>query len=143
MEEAKFAALAEKRRKKQAKKDEKKRLKRQQESTAAHSSVKKPRSTISADVHSKPKPSSPSSSSCSRCWNFAVDYNDHFETPLVAYQDILPVLQNIADRKGKSLHDLVVYDPYYCKGEMVKHLKSLGINKGTQSRILTSNFLYD
>ena len=134
MEEAKFAALAEKRRKKQAKKDEKKRLKRQQESTAAHSSVKKPRSTISADVHSKPKPSSPSSSSsssCSRCWNFAVDYNDHFETPLVAYQDILPVLQNIADRKGKSLHDLVVYDPYYCKGEMVKHLKSLGINKGT------------
>ena len=137
MEEAKFAALAEKRRKKQAKKDEKKRLKRQQESTAAHSSVKKPRSTISADVHSKPKPSSPSSSSssssssCSRCWNFAVDYNDHFETPLVAYQDILPVLQNIAGRKGKSLHDLVVYDPYYCKGEMVKHLKSLGINKGT------------
>ena len=134
MEEAKFAALAEKRRKKQAKKDEKKRLKRQQESTAAHSSVKKPRSTMSADVHSKPKPSSPSSSSsssCSRCWNFAVDYNDHFETPLVAYQDILPVLQNIAGRKGKSLHDLVVYDPYYCKGEMVKHLKSLGINKGT------------
>ena len=29
-------------------------------------------------------------------WNFAVDYNDHFETPLVAYQDLRPYLEGLA-----------------------------------------------
>ena len=26
-------------------------------------------------------------------WNFSVDYNDHFETPHVAYEDLLPAVK--------------------------------------------------
>ena len=33
----------------------------------------------------------------------------------------------MAREKGKSLNDLIVYDPYYCQGSTVKFLKTLGI----------------
>jgi hypothetical protein len=59
-------------------------------------------------------------------WNFAVDYNDHFETPLVAYQDIVPFLNHVAKSTGKHPQDLIIYDPYYCQGEMREILLSLG-----------------
>ena len=134
MEDAKYALQLEKRKRKQAKKDEKKRIKRQQQSIT-HPPTKRSRPLASLDTYSTipPLSSSSSSSSSSSNWNFAADYNDHFETPLVAYQDILPVLQSIATAKGKNLHDLIVYDPYYCKGQMVKHLQSLGIRRGAKS----------
>ena len=61
-------------------------------------------------------------------WNFAVDYNDHFETPRVAYCDIMPMLMEIADSLKKTLSELIIYDPYWCQGSMVSHLKSLGCN---------------
>lgn len=61
-------------------------------------------------------------------WNFDVDYNDHFETPLQAYLDIVPFLKEEASKLGKALEDLVVYDPYYCQGGMVAMLRNeLGI----------------
>ena len=132
-EEAKFALQLEKKKKKQAKKDEKKRLKRQQQSTI-QPPAKTSRSLSTLYSYSATSSSSPPPSR----WNFTVDYNDHFETPLVAYQDILPVLQSIADSKDKLLRDLVVYDPYYCKGQMVKHLQSLGIDKGIKSIVMIS-----
>ena len=131
-EEAKFALQLEKKKKKQAKKDEKKRLKRQQQSTI------QPPAKTSRSLSTLYSYSATSSSSPPSRWNFTVDYNDHFETPLVAYQDILPVLQSIADSKDKLLRDLVVYDPYYCKGQMVKHLQSLGIDKGIKSIVMIS-----
>lgn len=62
-------------------------------------------------------------------WNFTVDYNDHFETPLVAYSDILPMLLTLAESLGKRPEDLVIYDPYYCQGGMVEMLKKMGFPK--------------
>jgi hypothetical protein len=59
-------------------------------------------------------------------WNFAVDYNDHFETPAVAYQDLKPALIVLAKHLGKSPADLVIYDPYWCQGSMVELLKDQG-----------------
>lgn len=59
-------------------------------------------------------------------WNFAVDYNDHFETPKIAYIDLAPALQSLATTLGKTLDQLVIYDPYWCKGNMVSRLAELG-----------------
>lgn len=59
-------------------------------------------------------------------WNFEVDYNDHFETPLRAYEDLQPVLQAICNKTSKTSEQLIVYDPYYCQGKMLEHMKSLG-----------------
>lgn len=61
-------------------------------------------------------------------WNFEVDYNDHFETPLQAYRDLVPWLEAEASNLGKTVEDLVVYDPYFCQGSMVELItKNLGI----------------
>ena len=62
-------------------------------------------------------------------WNFAVDYNDHFETPSVAYVDILPMFLTLAEQLGKAPSELIIYDPYYCQGEMVQMLAGLGFPK--------------
>lgn len=62
-------------------------------------------------------------------WNFEVDYNDHFETPMVAYSDIVPMLKELAKSLGKSPKDLIIYDPYYCQGAMVDMLAELGFSK--------------
>ena len=59
-------------------------------------------------------------------WHFPVDYNDHFETPFEAYEDIDNILQNISQSLGKEKKDLIIYDPYYCKGQMVIYLNGLG-----------------
>ena len=74
----------------------------------------------------------------------------HFETPVKAYADILPVLQAEADQRhqqrlagarnrlrsrekremgSSTLQRLVIYDPYYCQGGMVDALESLGCNR--------------
>jgi hypothetical protein len=62
-------------------------------------------------------------------WNFEVDYNDHFETPPVAYSDIVPMLKELATSLGKLPEDLIIYDPYYCQGAMVRILAELGFTK--------------
>lgn len=64
-----------------------------------------------------------------KTWNFTVDYNDHFETPVVAYTDILPMLLTLARSLGKAPEDLIIYDPYYCQGEMVQILTEMGFPK--------------
>jgi hypothetical protein len=61
-----------------------------------------------------------------RSWNtsfeYKVDYNDHFETPLLAYEDILFFLDELKPtRKGH-----VLYDPYYCNGRTAVLLRQLG-----------------
>ena len=64
---------------------------------------------------------------------YPTDYNDHFETPARAYEDIFPLMEYIL--AGKQKHDSkkmpaiaepqhkqgrtsekVIYDPYYCAG---------------------------
>lgn len=67
-------------------------------------------------------------------WNFEAEYNDHFETPQRAYADITCVLELLAEELGKAKANLVVYDPYYCKGSMVRHMASLGY-----SNVINSN----
>lgn len=61
--------------------------------------------------------------------NFEVDYLDHFETPLIAYQHILPFLELVSKSVGKKMSDLIIYDPYFCQGQMKKLLNSLGCHK--------------
>ena len=73
--------------------------------------------------------SNSNSSGSSKGWNFEVDYNDHFETPLVAYTDILPMLHTLAVSLGKTPAELIIYDPYYCQGGMVQMLKDIGFPK--------------
>jgi len=58
-------------------------------------------------------------------WNFETDYNDHFETPLVAYIDIYNTIIEIAQILKKPLNELVIYDPYYCKGSTGKLLNQI------------------
>ena len=41
---------------------------------------------------------------------------DHCETNREAYNDIAPVLRDLARLIGKRPKDLVIYDPYYCNG---------------------------
>lgn len=59
-------------------------------------------------------------------WPFETDFNDHFETPKRAYRDIKPVARVIARRCGVDTASLRVYDPYFCRGSMVKHMNELG-----------------
>ena len=78
-------------------------------------------------------------------WNFSVEYNDHFETPNEAYTDLMPVLTSVAEELGKSLEELIIYDPYYCDGRVVRILKQLGFrnvinaNQDFYDDILTSS----
>lgn len=57
-------------------------------------------------------------------YNFEVDYNDHFETPFVAYRDLKPFLEY-------SLvgADPLVHDPYYCQGRVCEYLRRLGYSR--------------
>ena len=57
-------------------------------------------------------------------FEYKVDYNDHFETPINAYKDILPLLDFL---KSKQNH--ILYDPYYCNGRTAILLRQLGFNK--------------
>lgn len=62
----------------------------------------------------------------SSLWNFTVDYNDHFETPPIAYKDLSPVLEALSAGVGKTTGELTIYDPYWCEGSMVSHMRELG-----------------
>ncbi len=80
-----------------------------------------------------------------RSFPYKVDYNDHFETPLIAYQDILPLLEWLmllstscrkdGKKTGKSQVDqqqqqqranFCIYDPYYCNGKAADLLREIG-----------------
>mmetsp|Transcript_9981 Transcript_9981/g.15962 ORF Transcript_9981/g.15962 Transcript_9981/m.15962 type:complete len:320 (-) Transcript_9981:45-1004(-) len=72
---------------------------------------------------------------CRRRWkadfDYPVDYNDHFETPLQAYKDLLPLLQalypNRTGRDGDQDDQIILYDPYYCNGRTKTLLNQLGL----------------
>ena len=57
-------------------------------------------------------------------YSFEVDYNDHFETPFVAYRDLKPFLE--LSLVGA---DPLVYDPYYCQGRVCEYLQRLGYSR--------------
>jgi len=71
---------------------------------------------------------------------YAVDYNDHFETPIVAYRDICPLLDAVqpqppsasaskADSQETMRSRHTIYDPYYCNGRTKRLLGTLGFTK--------------
>ena len=63
------------------------------------------------------------------------DVRDHAETPQAAYADLAPLLSRYAEvALGKARGELVVYDPYYCAGSVVKRLGSLGF-----ARVVNAN----
>ena len=61
---------------------------------------------------------------------YPTDYNDHFETPLRAYTDILPLMQDALNKKDEqegnaknSPSKLTIYDPYFCTGRAASLLE--------------------
>ncbi|CAE8639104.1 unnamed protein product, partial [Polarella glacialis] len=61
---------------------------------------------------------------------FKADALDHAETDVRAYMHLKPLLARLAQelsKKGPS--ELKLWDPYFCKGAMVKKLASLGFPK--------------
>lgn len=52
---------------------------------------------------------------------YPVDYNDHFETPLKAYEDVAPLIDWLFPHKK-----VILYDPYYCDGRTGRLLRQLG-----------------
>lgn len=64
-------------------------------------------------------------------YNFITDYNDHFETPAVAYKDLKPFISLM----GAAGTESIIYDPYFCQGRMREYLNDLGcsniINENT------------
>lgn len=54
--------------------------------------------------------------------------DDHCETPLQSYTDVLPILSELCKGFSTEKKSLKVYDPYYCDGSVVKHLSTLGFN---------------
>lgn len=75
-------------------------------------------------------------------WPYEVDAGDHFETPLAAYEDVVPLLRLAARRRAKArglpLADceaqLRIYDPYFCSGRMKELLQGLGYQKVVHRR---------
>ena len=58
---------------------------------------------------------------------FEADADDHCESPLQAYQDVLPFLQDF-QKKQSSSGDIFIYDPYFCNGAVKHNLRSLGFS---------------
>lgn len=54
--------------------------------------------------------------------------DDHCETPLQSYKDILPILNDLSKKYGGKRQDVKIYDPYFCDGSVVKNLSSLGFS---------------
>ena len=80
---------------------------------------------------------------CGMSYPYKVDYNDHFETPRRAYEDVLPLLDLISPSARGSLNtkeskkrkrsstpshrdDHTLYDPYYCAGRAKDLLNAIG-----------------
>lgn len=75
-------------------------------------------------------------------FEYSVDYNDHFETPVDAYRDILPLLDlvstantndgNVNNCSNNSIEkkrkNQIIYDPYYCNGRTKIILHALGFD---------------
>ena len=54
---------------------------------------------------------------------------DDAETPLEAYSHVSEILRLFASNMKKKPSKLRLWDPFYCKGTMRAHLKSLGFHR--------------
>ena len=53
------------------------------------------------------------------------DDDDHCETSPEAYEDVEPMLAQLAEKLGKTRAELKIYDPYYCTRQVVQNLGEL------------------
>ena len=60
---------------------------------------------------------------------YKADPLDHAETPGVAYEHIVQLLDFVCMKLGKSRDSLIIYDPYYCKGAVIENLCKLGFTQ--------------
>lgn len=86
---------------------------------------KHPSCNASASSHGVQKnPNNEVVSSVGKTYPYKTDYNDHFETPSRAYDDIFPILEHVllnkqkqkTNKQGTSKNEATIYDPYYCAG---------------------------
>ena len=54
---------------------------------------------------------------------------DHAETPLSAFQHVAPALRRLAAARGLPSSELRIWDPYYCRGTMLEHMRALGFSR--------------
>lgn len=59
-------------------------------------------------------------------YSYPTNYNDHFETSLQAYTDLLPALDALCKKLQRTRATLSIYDPFYCNGRVKTTLASLG-----------------
>ena len=64
---------------------------------------------------------------------YLTDYNDHFETPARAYEDILPLMECVLVGNRKA--EATIYDPYYCAGRAATLLKNVFQQRRLQQSI--------
>lgn len=58
---------------------------------------------------------------------YPTNEDDHCETPLQSYKDILPILNELCNKDfGGKKDRMKIYDPYFCDGGVIKKLSSLG-----------------
>jgi len=83
--------------------------------------------TSAQEVDGKKTTEKKKSTSITGKYPYPTDYNDHFETPVRAYDDIYPLLEYVLTNKQKcnekakkkeigSSNEATIYDPYYCAG---------------------------
>ena len=60
---------------------------------------------------------------------FETKEEDHCESPYEAYEDIVPILMELARKLGKTPETLKIYDPYFCAGTVVEHFAKLGFKQ--------------
>jgi hypothetical protein len=64
---------------------------------------------------------------------YPTDYNDHFETPARAYEDILPLMECVLVGNRKA--EATIYDPYYCAGRAATLLNNVFQQRRLQQSI--------
>lgn len=60
---------------------------------------------------------------------FETDALDHAETERRAYCHVAPVLKLLAEKLALKPKDLKIWDPYFCKGTVVRYLAEVGFYK--------------
>lgn len=60
---------------------------------------------------------------------YKADPLDHAETDIRAYAHVKPSLELVAKHLSKPIAQLALWDPYFCKGAVVKRLAKIGFKK--------------
>jgi hypothetical protein len=70
----------------------------------------------------------PRAAACGVEFPFATDADDHCESPLEAYHDIVLLLKHLQNQHYAESQKFTIYDPYYCDGAVKRNLQQLGFD---------------